>query len=803
MSNFFSLVTELETLLEQLNTILAGSESETVEVNGVTKDSISKAIKDHFSAIQAMVKGHLTYATKAEMDAAGAPLNGELAEVWNDSTGENNGLYGWNGTWIKSPYTIQNIIDQANTTTPVTGKAVADKVNGFRSGYIHSLSGNISIDTENKTISSDGQVYVVYLNEYYAVDAFESKPYIDGGNSSSIHYLVYTGSTIEIVFFSRITEYDLNTVVLLGVLGREPVINGDVIFNGELRSANGTVNKAESTGHTEKSVVVPLYGYLSIDTVNKTILNTGDFLVAVKNSEGLSYIRISEGDINKPWDNGVGSESALKYILFNKKTKDFAVVYYGNADAYSDYNLIGTINKFQERWIVNADGILLVDGIEYGNNKRDTTTASKVIKQYGPSLIGALDYQGFNTDYSHIIMYGQSLSMGWDSESALTTTNYPGTYMMGDRVWVEDGNNGQLAFNPLISTVAGLVGESPIVAATNSFKLLFDRHHRDGGKVSFLATNCGDGSETIETLSKECTNGTNFYVERYIKAINRAKTIANNESKSISCPAIIYMQGESNYQTNNGKGLVPETHSTSDKDEYKALLNTLKNNMQADVMETYGQTKVPLFYIYQTAVSGNKEQTIANAQAEFAEENADVIMLNPVYPVADHGLHLTSNGSRWYGELIGKALVNSHLHGISDNTLKAKSLVIEDYNVYIECRVPVSPIVIDEYTNNIMAAKGFTIYKEGLPITIDSVEVVGGNGIKLETSTNLTGLIEVGYRGGNIRDSDNWQSLYRYFDDSSLKQPRYNPLDEEGNPLYNKNYPCQNWLEHFFLSITV
>ena len=103
--SFFSLVTELEALLEQLNTILAGGDDDTVKVNGIDKDSISKVIKDKFSTLQAMVQGKIPYETKSAMDAAGAPENNKLAEVWNDSNSDNNGLYGWKlGMWVKSEY---------------------------------------------------------------------------------------------------------------------------------------------------------------------------------------------------------------------------------------------------------------------------------------------------------------------------------------------------------------------------------------------------------------------------------------------------------------------------------------------------------------------------------------------------------------------------------------------------------------------------------------------------------------------------------------------------------------------------
>ncbi|MDC3189142.1 GDSL-type esterase/lipase family protein [Pseudoalteromonas elyakovii] len=91
--SFFSLVTELESLLDQLNTILAGSEDETVEVNGVTKDSISKAIKDRFAYLEAMVQGKIGFKTKADMDADLNYDENRIAAVIADPIVENNRDY--------------------------------------------------------------------------------------------------------------------------------------------------------------------------------------------------------------------------------------------------------------------------------------------------------------------------------------------------------------------------------------------------------------------------------------------------------------------------------------------------------------------------------------------------------------------------------------------------------------------------------------------------------------------------------------------------------------------------------------
>lgn len=113
MSTFFSLVTELETLLAQLNTILAGDGNDTVQVNGVEKDSISKAIQDRFASILAIMNGRRSYPNKAALDADTAVDEDQLAEVWNDPIKSNNGLYGFSaGSWSKSSYDTLSLLTE-------------------------------------------------------------------------------------------------------------------------------------------------------------------------------------------------------------------------------------------------------------------------------------------------------------------------------------------------------------------------------------------------------------------------------------------------------------------------------------------------------------------------------------------------------------------------------------------------------------------------------------------------------------------------------------------------------------------
>lgn len=105
MATLLEQIANIQSLYEDLEALAFGDENTSATHNGQTRDSLAKAIKGKFDALQAMVQGRLTYETKAAMDAAGAPPAGELAEVWNDSTIENNGLYGWSGSaWVASDY---------------------------------------------------------------------------------------------------------------------------------------------------------------------------------------------------------------------------------------------------------------------------------------------------------------------------------------------------------------------------------------------------------------------------------------------------------------------------------------------------------------------------------------------------------------------------------------------------------------------------------------------------------------------------------------------------------------------------
>lgn len=304
----------------------------------------------------------------------------------------------------------------------------------------------------------------------------------------------------------------------------------------------------------------------------------------------------------------------------------------------------------------------------------------------------------------------------------------------------------------------------------------------------------------------------NYYHTEFLRLLDQTKNAVEAESKTVSVPAILYMQGEHNY-TGSGLGMTAGTEATRDKDEYKALLKTLKENMQADIMSKYGQTQKPLFFIYETAGSyiNRKDMSINMAQIEFAMENDDVFLLNPTYAVPDYGGgHLSTNGYRWYGEMMAKSLYDVFVRGISfKKPVYPMKFTVDENKLIIDFYVPVLPLVIDTWTKETITKSGFRVFMNDSEVTIDTISV-NNNRVVLTCASALSGTVEVTYAGqgrsgsGNLRDSDEFHSLYTYYDDRETapsKRENYTPKDEEGNFIYGKPYPMYNWCSNFYQKI--
>ena len=416
-----------------------------------------------------------------------------------------------------------------------------------------------------------------------------------------------------------------------------------------------------------------------------------------------------------------------------------------------------------------------------------------------------MPFQGFPVGgYAHIVMNGQSLSIGGNSYVPITgvlTDIVDDVYMIGNTPGSYKGDLTQLKS----ATFSGSSnsGESPIVNAAYSLKTMINRTAFQNVKI--IASSVGVGGAPIETLMKGTGNYNNF-----LTLLDSVKSSVLEEN--VVCPAIAWMQGEYNQGSS----------ASTTKDEYKEKITQLKNDMQADIMSKYGQKDKPLFFVYQPSrLFTPKFPIVAQALFEFAQENSDVILMNPHYfcPISDGG-HLTANGYRWYGEYIAKAIFEAIFYNNRYKAIQPKNITINQSEVVIELSVPYLPIKVDIELIKEQINYGFALYKGEEEILVLSTKVYPSGIIVLTASIDLNNETDIylEYAGqktngvGNIRDSDEYVAFSNFMNSEEVYTPenssypsfdptRYILNEKSYQNIFDKPYPMYNWLNTFRIKI--
>jgi hypothetical protein len=445
-------------------------------------------------------------------------------------------------------------------------------------------------------------------------------------------------------------------------------------------------------------------------------------------------------------------------------------------------------------------------------------------------------------DIAQVIMYGQSLSTGQQTPPSISTTNYKGNLMLGSQVWSNYGNDlddQHLIFNPLFAhpilssrkTNAALLAdtgvnsnsqyncESPTEGFVNSVKHYYDQLSKADTGVKFAATSCGVGGRSIEALSKNVPNGDGKWYAHFYKTLQKSKEAATRMNKRISCPAILWMQGEYNYTADRNQGWEPNTPATNDKNRYREYLSKMAADMRQDIATIYGQQKAPVFITYQCGAQYTRGAglSIGMAQLELANARPDIIMAGPVYPVTDRGGHLCPNGSRWYGEMMAKVYYKTVLLGQKWIPLQPKKIVKGAGYIDIAYYVPVPPLIQDTLTLQKTAQYGFTVQQQGADVSITSVTITSPTTVRLQVpGYRMNDTVHITYAGpathghGNICDSDDFISFANYTNleaegiteaEKSRFKPKYEPVDASGRIIYDQHYPMQNFSCAFYYVI--
>ncbi|EOW7148455.1 SGNH/GDSL hydrolase family protein [Vibrio parahaemolyticus] len=250
MSSFPDLLTAFEEAVEALKVKLSQDASSSTTYNGEPIQSLAKDIEDRWAAISAMIQGRVTYETKAAMDAAGAPPNDVLAEVWNDTDKNNNGLFGFSsGAWVKSPYDprqdslnaiagIETKVDDVRGPSFPGAAEYFEQVDAYNKSAIlevHDAARNVLLRLFGTETRYDG------ILETVDVDNDESH-FVISDDKGVILFDSSLLATYEGRFESVESDPDTSTFVVLDAKGREMVPRSTVdtqAYIDETKQARG------------------------------------------------------------------------------------------------------------------------------------------------------------------------------------------------------------------------------------------------------------------------------------------------------------------------------------------------------------------------------------------------------------------------------------------------------------------------------------------------------------------------------------------------------------------------------------
>ncbi|MDP2505379.1 hypothetical protein [Oceanobacter sp. 3_MG-2023] len=158
-TNAFQALEDLQTAINNLNTIIQGGENDSVILDGESVPSVRKSIADAYDEIKAMVEGQLPYRYLADLVLFGEPAvdengNYPLARVFDD--GEDNGLYFYDGSaWVRSDYDpvgdLSLLVDDINARTDGIFDDVDNRTAGLESEELAPESGYVFAITDKTT----------------------------------------------------------------------------------------------------------------------------------------------------------------------------------------------------------------------------------------------------------------------------------------------------------------------------------------------------------------------------------------------------------------------------------------------------------------------------------------------------------------------------------------------------------------------------------------------------------------------------------------------------------------------------
>lgn len=374
----------------------------------------------------------------------------------------------------------------------------------------------------------------------------------------------------------------------------------------------------------------------------------------------------------------------------------------------------------------------------------------------------------------HYFIRGQSLSVGYKSQPAITTDNTINALSFGYR----PDRPSFKALSKMVEFDESIYGETPASGAAGYYRRQQAGQYNgvdlaQGFPASLISFHSIPGVN-IESLSK----GTSIYDSTQDGALS-ARYLINEMGMHYEVGAMLWVQGEANER------------DRTEPDAYAHMLETLIEDHNRDMQAALANPHIVMPLItYQT--NHRYQYTIpktALGQLMAAQRHPLVYLSGPVYQydVVDH-THLTNYDSRLGEKMMQAALAveqEGHWEPLRPTIIRqtAASEITAEFLV----RYP--PLVLDESEVTNPGDYGFEVLDaEGNNLAIDTVRLGFGNTVVIRTAEPLPAACSLAYAyhcasgapsgrltgaRGNLRDSDPTLSVYP---------------DSRGDPYHQYNY---------------
>tara|TARA_R110000851_G_scaffold7992_4_gene30694 strand:+ start:459 stop:2774 length:2316 start_codon:yes stop_codon:yes gene_type:complete len=616
--------------------------------------------------------------------------------------------------------TVENIVQESNTTIPVSGNAVVDYitnasiVNTFNSfNFVGSGSTwNLEVLAGSLNIQLKG--------------LSKNNILISKSIPSGYQYLIFQWSTGDILIQDNsVASESLKTPL-------EHILIGRVFAQYNLfgMQCNYMINGVQNDFNVPTE-----YNHFLTNNPSSFLISGSQDDWTLDIPSGSLNMQINETIINNTLTSLTFSGGGYEYLIGNISTGNITIesnktTVNGLLDNRAVYILIGKLypkfGLFDLRCNFNVNGVYNILDKNLLSKKRDFL--NEVFE-----------------DVNHIINYGQSLSVG-ETEKVISTealAKYGNLLTFGGSVltspYSEDYPGNLTSFSTLFERSyvdTSALKETPTTGTCEKLYSEYLNGTNNNKNIKILGSAPGEGAKTVSQLSK----GSSYYT-RVMADVTAGLSVSNGLGLSYKVSAVTWTQGESDYVNGTTKAV------------YKSLLTQLMIDLNTDIKAITSQTEDIRFISYQTASidTFNTIPEIALAQYELAISDDNILemalsMYNFEY---NDRFHLKAEYSKLLGSYYGKTLSETYSDK-KNKPIYPIGHIIKTNNIDLTFNVPVSPLVFETIaTTETITNQGFEVIKSSVNIlTSISLDANGTNLILVCSESPVGSVVRYGFQKG-------------------------------------------------------